>query len=63
MRAYYVTLASMFETREALLACGWDWYSAQSVMPIVRPLQIASGEDVPLFSFSELKQQLEDTVA
>lgn len=54
MRAYYVTLASMFETREALLACGWDWYSAQGVMPIVRPLQIASGEDVPLFSFSEL---------
>jgi Holliday junction resolvase RusA-like endonuclease len=26
-----------FATREALLQKGWDWYSANSVMPIIRP--------------------------
>ena len=50
----------MFAVRDALLKLGWDWYSAQSVMPIVRPFHKSRVvKTFPIVLLSELKRELE----
>ncbi|MGD0941576.1 MAG: RusA family crossover junction endodeoxyribonuclease [Terracidiphilus sp.] len=53
----------MFKTRDALLALGWDWYSAQGVMSIVRPFHksrvVKKFAVVPV---DELKREIKERI-
>ncbi len=57
------TWEKMFKTRNALLARGWDWYSAQGVMSIVRPFHKSRVvKKFPIVPVGQLKQELEEQI-
>jgi Holliday junction resolvase RusA-like endonuclease len=48
-----------FGTRDMLLQSGWDWYSAQSVMPILRPFHKSRViKKFTVVPFEEIKREL-----
>jgi Holliday junction resolvase RusA-like endonuclease len=57
------TWEMMFKTRDALLASGWDWYSAQGVMSIVRPFHKSRVvKKFPIVLLGQLKQELKEEI-